>query len=55
MPKYYVTLTKHETYEVEADNPKEAEDAAFDWYYNDKYAFLDDPVDKITIEEAKEK
>lgn len=53
MPKYCVKLTKHEYYEVEANNFDDAEQAALDMYYNDKYAFLEDPVDEIEVEEMK--
>ena len=53
MPKYTVTLTKQETYEVEAENPYEAEDAALEMLADDEYAFLDGPVHEIEVEEIK--
>ena len=53
MPKYKVSFMKIESYEVEADNPYEAEDIALDYYQNDKLAFTDDKIDEIEIEEVK--
>lgn len=53
MPKYTVTFTKQEVYEVEADNPYEAEDMALEMLNDDEYAFLGGPVHKIEIEEIK--
>ena len=47
MPKYTVTFTKQEVYEVEADNPYEAEDMALEMLNDDEYAFLDGPVHEI--------
>ena len=51
MPKYAVTFTKIEIYEVEAENPYEAEDFALEMLADDEYAFLDGPVHEIEIEE----
>ena len=51
MPKYAVTLIKQEVYEVEAENPYEAEDMALEMLADDEYAFLDGPVYEIEIEE----
>ena len=53
MPKYTVTFTKQETYEVEAENPYEAEDMALEMLNDDEYAFIDGPVVEIEIEEVK--
>ena len=52
MKKYKVTFTKYETYYVEANDPYEAEDMAFDLLDNDKLAFLLDPVDEIRVEKC---
>ena len=49
---YYITLTKHEVYEVEADSPEEAEKIGLDFYENDKYAFAEGPIDKIDVKPA---
>ena len=51
MPKYTVTFTKQETYEVEAENFCEAEDFALEMLADDEYAFIDGPVHEIEIEE----
>ena len=53
MPKYTVTLTKQEIYEVEAENPYEAEDAALEILADDEYAFSDVPIHEIEIEEVR--
>ena len=53
MPKYTVTFTKQEVYEVEADNPYEAEDFALEMLADDEYAFLGWPVHEIEVEEVK--
>jgi hypothetical protein len=52
MPKYTVTFTKQEVYEVEAENPYEAEDMALDLLNDDEYAFLGSPIYEIEIEEV---
>lgn len=54
MPKYTVTFTKTESYDVEANNACEAEDMALDYYNNDKEAFTDGPIDEITVQEIAE-
>ena len=54
MPKYTVTFTKQEVYEVDAENPYEAEDMALEMLNDDEYAFLDGPVYEIEIEEVEE-
>ena len=55
MPKYKVKLTKHEVYsDIEANSPDEAEDIAFDYYMNDKMAFLDDKIDEIEVEKVSD-
>ena len=54
MPKYTVTFIKQETYEVEAENRYEAEDAALELLHDDEYAFLGSPVHEIKIEEVEE-
>ena len=51
MPKYAVTFTKLEVYEVEAENSYEAEDMALEMLADDEYAFLDGPVHEIEIKE----
>lgn len=48
MPKYGVTFTKYEYYEVEAENMDEAEDKAFEMLDADTWAF-EWPVDKVDI------
>ena len=53
MPKYTVTFTKQETYEVEANNAYDAEDFALEMLADDEYAFIDGPVHEIEIEEIK--
>ena len=53
MPKYTVTFIKQEVYEVEAENPYEAEDMALEMLNDDEYAFLDEPIYEIEIEEVK--
>lgn len=53
MPKYTVTFIKQETYEVEADNPYEAEDMALDMYNADKDAFTHEHIDEMEVEEIK--
>ena len=51
MPKYTVTFTKHETYEVEADNPDAAIDEAIKKYEQDPWAFdSDTPIHEITVD-----
>ena len=50
--KYYVTLIKKETYEVEAEN----EEAAFELacgLADDDYMAFSEPVDEFIIEEIK--
>ena len=54
MPKYTVKFTREEVYEVEAENPYEAEDMALEILHDDQYAFLDGPIAEIEIEEVKE-
>ena len=54
MPKYTVTFTKQEVYEVEAENPYEAEDMALEMLNDDEYAFLGSPIYKIFIENMDE-
>ena len=54
MPKYTVKFVKEEIYEVEAENPYEAEDMALEMLADDQYAFWDGPVHEIEIEEVKE-
>ena len=54
MPKYTVIFTKQEVYEVEAENPYEAEDMALEMLNDDQYAFLDGPVHEIEVEEVEE-
>ena len=51
MPKYAVTFTKQEVYEVEAENRYEAEDMALEMLNDDEYAFLDGPVHEIEVKE----
>lgn len=52
--KYTVTFTKQEVYEVEAENPYEAEDMALELLNDDEYAFLGgNPIYKIEIEEVQ--
>ena len=53
MPKYTVTFIKSETYEVEAENQYEAEDIGRRMLYDDSWAFIGNPIDKITVEEVK--
>lgn len=53
MPKYRVILTKQEIYEVEAENPYEAEDFALEMLAEDEEAFLHEPVHEIEVEEIK--
>ena len=53
MPKYKVTFTKQEVYEVEAENQYEAEDMALEMLNDDEYAFLGGPVHEIEINEIK--
>lgn len=54
MPKYTVTFIKQETYEVEAENHYEAEDMALEMLNDDEYAFLDNPIHEIFIENMNE-
>ena len=53
MANYYVTFTKKETYEVEANSPQEAEDIALSILEDDTYAFLEGPPDEIIVEREK--
>ena len=53
MPKYAVTFTKQEVYEVEAPNAVEAEDMALEILADDEYAFLDGPIVETEVEEIK--
>ena len=55
MPKYGVTFTKKEYYEVEADSLEEAEDKGFDMLDADKMAFMDFPVDEVDIKPIRSK
>ena len=50
MDKYLVTFTKTESYEVEANSYKEAEEKAIDCLEADKYAFCDGTIDMIETE-----
>ena len=54
MPKYTVTFIKKEVYEIEADNSYEAKELAEEMLLNDEWAFLDNIVDKIEVEEVEE-
>lgn len=51
MPKYTVELSRTETYEIEAENPYEAEDMALELLADDQYAFLDGPIHTIIVKE----
>ena len=53
MPKYAVTFTKQEVYEVEAESFCEAEDFALEMLADDEYAFLDGPIVEIEVEEVR--
>lgn len=52
MPKYAITFTKQETYEVEAPNPYKAEIMALDMYNADKDVFTHEHIDEIKVEEV---
>ena len=54
MPKYAVTFTKQEVYEVEAENCYEAEDMALEMLNDDEYAFIGGPVHEILVENMDE-
>lgn len=54
MNKYTVTFTKQEVYEVEAENPYEAEDMALELLNDDEYAFLGNLIYEIEIEEVQQ-
>lgn len=53
MANYYVTFTKKEIYEVEANSTQEAEDIALSILEDDTYAFLEGPPDEIIVERRK--
>ena len=53
MSKYKVSFIKKESYEVEADNPYDAEDFGFEMLQDDEWAFLHEHIDEIKIEEVK--
>lgn len=53
MPKYKVSLKKIQSYEVEAENPMEAEDMVLEMINDDEFAFLHEHIDEIEIEEIK--
>lgn len=53
MKKYKITFVKKQIYEVEAENPYEAEDIALDFLQNDKLAFSHEHIDEIEMEEVQ--
>ena len=53
MAKYTVTFIKQETYEVEAENPYEAEDMALEMLQDDEFAFFGNPIHEIEIKEIE--
>ena len=53
MPNYKVSLMKIQSYEVEAENPMDAEDMVLEMISDDEFAFLHEHIDKIEIEEIK--
>lgn len=53
MKKYKVSFMKIQSYEVEAENPMDAEDIALEMLKDDEWAFLHESVDEIEIEEVK--
>ena len=53
MAKYKVSFMKIESYEIEADNPYDAEDIALEMLQDDEWAFLHEHIDEIEIEEIK--
>ena len=53
MPKYKVSFKKIQSYEVEAENPMDAEDMVLEILNDDEWAFLHEHIDEIEIEEIK--